>query len=236
MQVLKLSQPEKGYRYNIDSMLLSRFAQFHEGETVCDLGSGVGLLAILALIRGKAEKAWALEVQEELIQYIHQNSEKYSLQNKLEIIQANWKEVKSHLKAASIDLVMSNPPYRKLQSGKAPKQSVKAIAKHEIEGSMSDLIKAARYLMKRKGRFVVIYPCLRLEDFITALAQQKLKLQRLQFIHPFSNRSATHFMAEAVPSVAGEIVLEAPLIIYQDKDHYRPEIEEWLGSKKSNLL
>ena len=55
MEVLEILQLARGYRYNIDSMLLGHFAQFRKGEKICDLGSGVGLLAILALLRGKAE-------------------------------------------------------------------------------------------------------------------------------------------------------------------------------------
>ena len=236
MEILELLQAEKGYRYNIDSMLLARFANFKESEKVCDLGSGVGILAILALLRGKASKVWAIEVQEELSKYLHKNIEKYSLKDSLTVLETNWKEVKKHLKAASMDLLISNPPYRKAQSGKIPQHSVKAIAKQEIEGCISDLIAAASYLMKPKGRFVVIYPCLRLEEFMLEIAKKKLKIQRMQFIHPFLEKKATHFMAETVRSVAGEITLEKPLIIYKDPDHYMPEIENWLGSKKTKSL
>lgn len=236
MQPLELLQPVKGYRYNLDSMLLARFSQFKEGEKICDLGAGVGVLAILALIRGKAAQATAIEVQEELASYIQLNSEKFSLEKKLKILCCNWKEVKKHLKAKSIDLVISNPPYRKLASGKLPLNPLKAIAKQEVMGNMQDLILNARFLMKNKGRLSLIYPCARLEDFMGEISRQKLKLQRLCFIHPFVNRPATHFMAEAVFSVAGEICIEKPLVIYQNENQYMPEIEAWLGSTKLKKL
>ena len=236
MQAIELLQPAKGYRYNLDSMLLARFSQFREGERVCDLGAGVGVLAILALMRGNVAKATAIEVQEELASYIQLNSEKFSLGKKLNILCCNWKEVKKHLKAKSMDLVISNPPYRKLASGKPPLNPLKAIAKQEVMGNMQDLILNARFLMKTKGRFTLIYPSARLEDFIGEISRQKLKLQRLCFIHPFLNRPATHFMAEAVFSVAGEICIEKPLIIYRNENQYMPEIEAWLGSPKLKTL
>jgi len=236
MQPLELLQPAQGYRYNIDSMLLARFACFREGEEICDLGAGVGILAILSLLRGRAKKAWAIEVQEELFEYLSKNQESLGLKSKLKTIRCNWKEVKNHLSASSIDLVISNPPYRKSQSGKTPKEKIKAIAKQEIEGSLPDLLKAARFLLKPKGRMAVIYPCARLEDFMAELQAQKLKIQRLCYVHPFEDRPATHFMAEIVRSVAGEILVESPVIIYEDEEHYRPEIEAWLGSKKRKVL
>lgn len=236
MHPLELLQPAQGYRYNIDSMLLARFACFREGEEVCDLGAGVGILAILSLLRGKVRKAWALEVQEELFEYLSKNQVCLGLKAKLKAIRCNWKEAKSHLPASSIDLVISNPPYRKSRNGKPPKEKTKAIAKQEIEGSLADLLKAARFLMKPKGRTALIYPCVRLEDLMAELQAQKLKIQRLCFVHPFEDRPATHFMAEIVRSVAGEMCVESPVIIYQDEERYRPEIEAWLGSKKRKAL
>ncbi len=231
----EIHQPPKGYRYNIDSMLLARFAQFKEGEKVCDLGTGVGLLGILAILRGKAGKVWGLEVQEELAQYAEKNKEELKLGSQMEIIRANWKEVKKHLRPNSADLIISNPPYRKLKTGRISQTSLKAIASHELEGSLGDLLQSARYLMKAKGRFVVIYPTLRLEELITELAKQKLKIQRICFIHPYQDRPATHFMLEAVRSVSGEMEVEKPLIIFRDKDHYQIELEEWVGKKIRTL-
>ncbi len=235
MDPIELLQPDKGYRYNLDSMLLAQFANIKEGETVCDLGAGVGVLAILSLLRGKAAKATAVEVQEELAHYIQLNQIKFKLEKKLEILCCNWKELKKHLATQSMDVILSNPPYRKAESGKPPLNGLKAIAKNEIKGNMQDLISSARFLMKKKARFLVIYPNLRLEDFLSELSRQKLKIQRLCFIHPFADRPATHFMAEVVFSVAGEIKVEKPLIIYQNEDQYTEEIENWLGSPKKHL-
>lgn len=234
MNPIELLQPDKGYRYNLDSMLLARFANFIEGEKVCDLGAGVGVLAILALLRGKAAKATAVEVQEELAHYIQLNRSKFNLEKKLDVLCCNWKDLNKHLAAQSMDVVISNPPYRKFQSGKAPLNTLKAIAKNEIKGNMQDLITSARFLIKKKGRFLVIYPNLRLEDFLSELSRQRLKVQRLCFVHPFIDRPATHFMAEVVFSVAGEIKIEKPLIIYQNEDQYTEEIESWLGSPKKH--
>lgn len=231
-----LIQSQSGYKYNIDSMLLARFAQFKENEKVCDLGTGVGLIAILSILKGNVSKAWGIEVQPELAEFAKRNIEELNLSDKMELIICNWKDAKKHLSVGSIDLVISNPPYRKLMTGKVPQESVNAIARHEIKGTMQDLISSARALMKPKGRLVLMYPVLRLEEFITELSKQKLKVQRLCFVHPYSDRSATHFMVEVVRSVAGEIIIEKPLIIYKDPDHYQKEIEEWVDGKKLNSV
>ncbi len=232
---LELSQPEKGYRYNIDSMLVSRFASFRKGEIVCDLGTGVGLIGILALMRGGVKKVFGIEVQEELAQYAEKNIARFTLNAHFQLIFANWKEIKKHLCPQSADIAISNPPYRKLKTGKMPQHSSKAIAKNELLGTLEDLLKAANYVTKPKGRIVFIYPTLRLEDLILAAQKYKLKIQRICFVHPYLEQEATHFMVELVRSVAGEMKIEKPLILLKDSEHYQKEIEDWLGTRKFNF-
>ncbi len=228
---LELFQPDKGYRYNIDSMLISRFCNFKPGELVCDLGTGVGLIGILALTRGGVKKVFGVEVQQELADYAEKNISHFSLESQFELIVTNWKEIKKHLAPKSVDVVVSNPPYRKSSTGKIPKQSSKAIAKNEILGSLEDLLKAALYLMKPKARLLLIYPTLRLEDVIALSQKHKLKIQRISFVYPYLDRPATHFMVELVYSVAGEMIVEKPLLLFKDADHYQEEIESWVGKK-----
>jgi len=233
---LELFQPEKGYRYNIDSMLVSRFADFRKGEIVCDLGTGVGLIGIVALRRAGVKKVFGIEVQEELTQYAQKNIDDFYLSSQFELILGNWKEIKKHLLPQSVDITISNPPYRKLKTGKISQHSGKAIAKTELLGSLEDLLKAANYVTKPKGRIVFIYPIVRLEDVILAAQKQKLKIQRIGFIHPYLEQEATHFMVELVRNVAGEMKVEKPVILLKDPDHYQKEIEDWIGAKKFNSL
>jgi len=229
-----LEQPKQGYRYGIDSFLLARFAKFSPGEIVCDLGSGVGILGLLALCRGKAKHAVALEVQQDLARLALNNAEILGVSERYEVLHANWKDARKLLKPKRFHLVISNPPYRKLQTGKVPPLSAKAIAKHEILGNMRDLIQTAAFVLKPSGRFVLMYPPLRLEELIQELAKDKFKIQRMAMVHPYLDRPATLVMVEAVRSPSRELILEAPVIVYRDPDHYNPDIEAWVGVKRRN--
>jgi len=227
-----LSQPAKGYRYGIDSFLLARFAKFAEGEVVCDLGAGVGILGLLALQRGKAKQVLAVEIQEELAWLSLENAKILKVSEKFEILHGDWREAKKNLKAKRFNVVVSNPPYRKAATGKVPPESSKAIAKHEIKGTMQDLLDAARHLLKPSGRLVLMYPTLRLEELIIELQGRGFKIQRMAMVHPYADRPATLAMIEAVRSPVREIRIEAPVVIYRDSEHYQPEIESWVGPKR----
>jgi len=58
-------------------------------------------------------------------------------------------------------MVIFNPPYRKLNSGRINPHPEKAIARHEIIGSLKDFLKAAQYLLKPAGKVFTIYPAKR---------------------------------------------------------------------------
>lgn len=226
-----LHQPIKGYRYNIDSLMLAKFARFKKSEKVCDLGCGVGILGILALKWGEASEVAAIEIQKELFLLAEKNFSELQSSIPVKLIQDNWKNVAKHFSAGTYDLIISNPPYRKSGSGRLSSHSQKIIAKHEIEGSMKDLLQAAKFLMKRKGRFCIIYPTLRLEEFILEVAKQKLKIARLQMLHPFADQKANHFMAELQWSVQGEIEIHPALVIYNEPGIYTKEVAAWVGKQ-----
>ncbi|MBF0492552.1 MAG: methyltransferase [Deltaproteobacteria bacterium] len=226
-----LHQPTKGYRYNIDSLLLSKFAKFKKNERVCDLGCGVGILGILALIWGKASEVVGVEVQEELARFAQQNIEELQLQNSFRLICDNWKRVAKQLKSERFDLILSNPPYRKSGSGRLSSHTQKIIAKHEVKGSLKDLLITGKQLMARKGRFCLIYPTLRLEEFIQETGKQGLKISRLQMVHPFVHQKANHFMVELKLSVQGEIEIQPALVVYKEAGVYTEEVEGWVGKQ-----
>ncbi|HCU24121.1 MAG TPA: hypothetical protein DF383_03810 [Deltaproteobacteria bacterium] len=229
---IPLHQPKTGYRYGIDSLLLARFADLRSSDRVCDLGAGVGILALWALTRRHVAHATAIEVQAALAELAVKNAEALGVRNRFEILVENWKKAKQFLKPHGFHVVMSNPPYRKAATGKAPPDLSKAIAKHEIAGAMPDLIQAAAYLMKPSGRFYLMYPPLRLEELVVELQKARLKIQRMAFIHPYADRPATLVMVEALRSMPRELKVEPPVIVYRDPEHYTPEVEAWVGPKR----
>ncbi|HKX13146.1 MAG TPA: methyltransferase [bacterium] len=229
---IPLDQPKKGYRYGIDSLLLARFADLRPEDRICDLGSGVGILALWALTKRGVRHAVAVEVQEPLAKLALRNAANLGVKDKLEVFTENWKRVKKILKPHSFHAILSNPPYRRAESGKVPPDLSKAICKHEIEGAMADLIEAGAYLMKPSGRFCLMYPPIRLEELILELNRRKLKIGRMAYIHPYRDRPATLVMVEAVRSKTRELKVEAPIVVYRDADHYMPEIEAWVGPKR----
>jgi tRNA1(Val) A37 N6-methylase TrmN6 len=226
-----LKQPEKGYRYNIDSFFLARFAQLKKTDRVCDLGSGVGILGVLAIQRYHVAHVTAVEIQKELAEFARENISDLNLETKMEVWEMDWADLIKKKPKPKFHVILSNPPYQTLHGGKLPPRSTKAIARHEVHGKMSGLLEVAQKILKPNGRFYLLYPVLRLEELVRNLKTVGLKAQRMAFIHPFIDRDATHFLLEAVAAPTRELKVETPLIVYRDPRHYTAEVEQWVGKK-----
>lgn len=230
--MLNLKQPRSGFRYSIDSYLLARFAKFRKGDFVCDLGAGTGILGFLALRRGSVKQVTAVEIQSEMARLAQDNATGLGFDDQFKVECVSWQSFAKRKNRPRFDVVMSNPPYRKKNTGKLSTNLSLAIAKHELKGNMVSLLQSMTALLKLRGLAYLIYPTLRLEELLQVLPTYKLKVQRLAFVHSYESRPATHFMVELVRSTVREIKVEEPVIIYQDAKNYRPEIEVWIGPKK----
>ena len=209
---IHLFQPEKGYRFNIDSVLLANFINIKNKGKLIDLGTGSGILILLLNLKYKNIDYSALEIQDELYDIAKKNFELNSV--KVNLIKEDVKNIKKIYQPNSFDYVITNPPYFKEYKGE--NLSIK-IARSEYIASIDDFIKAVKYLLKDKGRFFLVFPSSRLSEITYKLKKENLQPKRWRFIHPSLKEKASHFLVEAVKNAkeGGEIV-EKPLIVYNN--------------------
>jgi len=123
---LKIIQNKEWFCFGIDSILLSDFSKkIKSSEKLIDLGCGNGILELLLCKKTKAEKIIGVEVQSELSELAIKNIKLNKLENKVEIINNNIKNLKKHFKPDTFDAVISNPPYMKKDTGKLNENKVR---------------------------------------------------------------------------------------------------------------
>lgn len=127
------------------------------------------------------------------------------------------------------DLVVANPPYRKLQSGLLNLKEEKAIARHEIKMSLQEFIDAAASLLRAKGRLCLIYHPSRLSELIDALRRKDIEPKRLRFVHSTLSSEAKIFLLEAVKGGRSGLKVDNPLYLYNQDGSYTAEMENIYG-------
>lgn len=124
----------------------------------------------------------------------------------------------------SCDLVVANPPFRPLRTGKMSLADEKAIARHELALPLKDLVAAAAFLMRHHGRFCFIHLPERLADLVVALRAQGLETKRIRFVHSRVDTDAKMVLVEAVKNAKAGLVVEPPLCLYGEDGNYTNEV------------
>ncbi len=210
---LQVIQKKKGYRFSIDAVLLNQFIKIRKNEKVIDLGTGCGILPLMLSQTTKAHSFVGVEIQKGLAECAKKNVVLNHLEDRILILKQDFRELKGTFSPNSFDVVLSNPPYRKYQTGRINPSVEKAIARHEIKGTLEDMIDIASYLLPLKGRCYLIFPALRTIDLFVALRAGKLEPKRVQFVHPGFGKEAKFVLAESMKASGVELKLMEPLIL-----------------------
>ncbi|OGQ05016.1 MAG: hypothetical protein A2026_05230 [Deltaproteobacteria bacterium RBG_19FT_COMBO_46_12] len=212
---VQIIQKKKGYRFSVDAILLSQFIKIHKDERVIDLGTGCGILPLLLSHTTKARSFIGVEIQKGLADCAKKNVTLNHLENRISIIKQDFRELRNTFPPGSFDVVLSNPPYRKYRTGRINPSMEKAIARHEMKGTLADLISVASYLLPPRGRCYLIFPVLRAVDLFVAMRDEKLEPKRLRFVHPFIGKEAKFILTESIKDSGEELKIMAPLILHE---------------------
>ncbi|MBI5098863.1 MAG: tRNA1(Val) (adenine(37)-N6)-methyltransferase [Nitrospirae bacterium] len=226
---IKLFQAKNGYRFSVDALLLENFISAKRLEKGIELGTGSGIISILLAKRLKSTKIIAVEIQSNLAERAIRNVSLNSLDERIEILQKDIKDLKKIYPANKFDFVFSNPPFRKTTTGRLSIYEERAVARHEVEITLPDLIRTASYLIKHSGKFFLIYHPFRLAELISLLQKAKLEPKRMRFVHSKMGEEAKMVLIEAVKGSGTWLKIAHPLFIYEKGSEYTSELKKILS-------
>ncbi len=223
---IKLFQSKKGYRFSVDALLLDNFIDVKQRSSGVELGAGSGVISLLLAKRAKNTKIFAVEIQKSLAEYAKRNVELNGLDDRVKVLTDDIKNLKSIFTPGKFDFVFSNPPFRKTRSGRLNSNRERAVARHEIKISLSDLIKTASLLLKNMGRFYLIYHPLRLIELVGLLQKAGLEPKRMRFVHSRAGGEAKMVLIEAVKGSGRWLKIDPPFYIYGKGRDYTDEMKK----------
>lgn len=218
--LVRVYQKKRGYRFSLDSILLSHFVSLKQLARVMDIGCGSGIILFILAKRYSHSRCSGLEIQANLAGMAQKSSRINGLEHRVDIIQGDARDIKNLFSERSFDTVIFNPPYRKLNSGRVNPHEEKAIARHEINGSLNDFLKAANYLLKPRGNVYTIYPAKRLVELVYIFRRNAMEPKRMKLVFSDSDSDAAFVLAEGKKGSREELKMEPPLFIYDRDKHY----------------
>ena len=176
----KMIVEEKGLKITEDAILLSEFIKEYfsrkcknlkEKKSFLEIGAGQGIISLLLSELDIISKIFAVEIQKEVFSTLKKNIEINDLNEKIISINKNIKSINGEY-----DFIFSNPPYKKINSGKMPKNKTEQISKYEVLLTLEEIILEIRRLLKNYGEFFLVVPNSRLNDVFRYIYENRLNI------------------------------------------------------------
>ena len=230
---LKIIQNKTGFCFGIDSILLSDFAnELPKNSKVLDLGTGTGILGILLCGKTNLSKIYGIEIQKEVSEMANRSVLLNNLSDRFEIVNDSIKNLNKYFNNDSFDAIVSNPPYKKENSGIKNESEVKLISRHEITASLEDFINISSKLLKNNRSLYMVHRPERLSDLFYLLKKYNLEPKKIRMVQSYFDSKPKLVLIKATKNAKSFLNIEKPLIIYNKDGTYTDEIYKIYGKEK----
>lgn len=230
---LKIIQNRNMFSYGIDAILLSSIVKVNKNDNVIDLGTGSGIIPLFLCSRHEFKKIYGVEIQYEVADMARRSVLLNGLDERIEIIHMDLKDIPKKFSSGEFNVVTSNPPY--MTGCLVNNAENYALSRHEIACSLEDVVKIASFLLKDKGKFYLVHRPSRLVDIFCCLRKYGLEPKTIQFVHPKANRPPNIVLITSMKGGKPELKFKEPLYVYGEDGKYTEEIYKIYGMDVSVL-
>jgi tRNA1Val (adenine37-N6)-methyltransferase len=226
--VVHVAQPARGFRFNLDSLLLADFCRIKPRDRVLELGAGTGIVSLLLAKKFPRARFTAIEAEPQACSLFRANIEDNALTGSIVPIERDLQDLGRAVTPASFDVIVANPPYTRSGSGMCSPSVLRQTARQDRSAPLTAWLDR-KNLLKNKGRFVLVFTANRAAELISMLKEGKLEPKRLRFVHPSLDKPASLVLIEAMKSAGAGIDVLPPLVLYGPGKVLTDELREIYG-------
>lgn len=167
-----LRQHAAGYRVAMDPVLLAASVPATSGETILDVGTGVGAAMLCLAMRVPGIRVTGVEVQRELAHLAAENITENDLAECVEVMVGDLQRPPPRLVPRSFDHVMANPPYFEAGRVRVSGKNEKATANIEGAGGLEAWTTYCLSMARPGGTITMIHRTDRLGELLTLLTSK----------------------------------------------------------------
>ena len=208
-----LYQPQDGYCYNSDSLVLYDFiSSFSPKGRMLDVGAGSGIVGLLVARDNEKVSLEAIEKQEVFIELSQRNAHINNIEYLLHV--GDFLDFRDD---KGFEYIVSNPPFYHDGATKSA-NDVKSIARSNSHLPINEFIKNVAKLLKPKGHFIFCYDAKQITFLLSALEANKLRVNDVQFVHSKPDRNASIVMIHARKNSNALTNIREPFFSFTDNE------------------
>jgi tRNA1Val (adenine37-N6)-methyltransferase len=237
---LSIRQPERGYRFSVDSVILAGFAAPFCRGAVLDLGTGCGvLLLLLSRLAQGMSTGIGVEFQEVLLDFARRNFRDNCLDGRLIAVPGDFRGEIAGVEPGSFDLIVSNPPYGRAGHGRRNPEPGRETARHEVTCTLTELFASASRFLSVEGRFALVLPHSRLPEIESCAAGEGMRVDLLRNVHFRDGGQPSRILCCIVRGEAPPPRTLLPLVLHDDQGGYCEEVDricrlfQWRSTRSS---
>lgn len=224
---LQLIQSTSEYRFTTDAVLLANFCRDMRGKTCVEFGAGSGVISLLLAKKKHPKCIVALEIQPQLCDMMNRSVLLNDLQDVVSVHNCDLKNAHSIVRDA--DVVVCNPPYRRVGSGEQQLSENIAICRHEIKATLGDVVRSASKVLNNKGNFYLVHQADRICEIITLCRENNVAVKDILPVCPAPDREPNLVLVRGVKAGEPDCKLHAPIYITDAHGNYTPQAKIWYG-------
>lgn len=227
---LKIIQNKDGFCFGIDAVLLSDFAKnIKKGSKVLDLGTGTGIISILLCGKTQLKNVTGVEVQEEVYDMACRSAKLNNLEDRFDIVNENILNLENIFGNNSFDVIVTNPPYKKKNTGITNEDEKKLISRHEILANLEEFIKISSKMLKDKGEFYMVHRPERMVDIFSLMRKYKIEPKEVRLVFSNEKNPPKMVLIKGVRNGGEYLKFRENLYIYKEDGSYTDEILKIYG-------
>lgn len=207
-----LWQPKQGYRAGIDAVLLAAAVPAEAGESVLELGCGVGVASLCLNVRVPGLRLSGVELQEAQAALARRNG-----QGVFDVHIGDITRMPDALRQQQFDHVIANPPYFD-RAASRPSANPTREAAHGEGAPLAKWVRTAAKRLLPKGQAHFIHRAERLPELLAALPRDLGSVQVLP-LAARTGRDPDRVILRARKNGRGAFRLHAPLILHEGARH-----------------
>ena len=217
---LSIFQDQDGFKFSLDSILLAEFVELkNDNLSIVDFCSGNGAIPLILSTKTNS-KIVGFEVQERAFELAYGSIKLNKLSRQIKMVNANLNESFEYVLPESVDIVTCNPPYFKVNpQSNINETKEKAIARHEIETNLEEIVMSSRYILKNKGALYMVHRPERLIEIIDILKKYKFAVKKLQFVYSSYKKNALMVLIKATKNGLDGLKINPPINVLDYKSY-----------------